>query len=175
MDRFPRAGRFGKGYQPAQVDAFCDLVERSLGRGGGVAPERIRKAGFDLVRGGYDVEAVDAQLDALESRAVEVEDLLVGSERRAAAARESLDALREAFRRPPGERFPRTPLLRRGYDPDDVDAFTASLASTLAGEDGPGVEAVRAVLFRPRHGGYDEDAVDDCLDRVVDVLLRTVR
>jgi DivIVA domain-containing protein len=31
---------------------------------------------------------------------------------------------------------------------------------------------VRTSVFRPKRGGYDEDDVDDYLDRVVDLLLR---
>ena len=68
---------------------------------------------------------------------------------------------------------------RRGYDPEQVDAFLARAADALDSlADGrvPGVTAdeVHAVVFtkpgfgRPR--GYDEDEVDDLLDAVETTL-----
>jgi DivIVA domain-containing protein len=49
----------------------------------------------------------------------------------------------------------------------------------LAGLDGSGqfltVEEVRRAPFRPRRGGYREEAVDDALDRVVEHLLLVQR
>jgi DivIVA domain-containing protein len=61
-----------------------------------------------------------------------------------------------------------------------VDALLDTLDDSLSGASPPGEEAdavlgpdaVRESVFRPRRGGYDEDEVDDYLDRVVDLLLR---
>ncbi len=65
--------------------------------------------------------------------------------------------------------FPRPPVGRRGYDPDQVDAFREQIAATLEGRGLLSAEEVRAVAFgapRPLVRGYDSDAVDDFLDRV---------
>jgi DivIVA domain-containing protein len=55
---------------------------------------------------------------------------------------------------------------------DDVDDLLDAIAGPLIGEPGPGAQAVRTSVFRPKRGGYDEDAVDDYLDRVVELFLR---
>ncbi|MDP9418125.1 MAG: DivIVA domain-containing protein, partial [Actinomycetota bacterium] len=55
-----------------------------------------------------------------------------------------------------------------------VDDFLDALAGSLAGRSGPDVDAVRTAVFPAGRGGYDEDEVDDFLDRVVDVLLRRI-
>jgi DivIVA domain-containing protein len=73
------------------------------------------------------------------------------------------------------QRFPRAGFLRRGYDLDDVDDFTDRVRVALDGDESVGhpmaVDEVRAAVFRPRRGGYREDAVDDALDHVVEHLM----
>jgi DivIVA domain-containing protein len=171
--RFPRTKRWVKGYDPSQVDRFLTVAELALAGGrDSVTAADIRRVGFDLVPGGYDVTAVDERLDELEARAVEVEQVFGGH---------ALGLDDESLQRPlglrAGARFPRTGPLRRGYDPGEVDAFLARVGAVLDGSASPGerlsVEDVRCVVFRGRRGGYDEDAVDDYLDTVVDLLLRS--
>lgn len=181
-DRFPRATGMGKGYRREQVDGWLSRVETAMRLTEGtptVSSAEVRKVGFDLVRRGYDVAAVDAHLDRLEELAVAAEaaaDAALGS---TGSGHPAVDAERLAggLARPDGERFARCPLLTRGYDPRDVDAFVAEVL--LPGLTGAGtlppVEQVRSVVFRPRRGGYDEAAVDDALDAVVDHLLRRDR
>ena len=55
---------------------------------------------------------------------------------------------------------------------DDVDEFVDRVVA-IPGRAGRGltVEDVRTAPFRPRRGGYREDAVDETLDRVVEHLL----
>jgi DivIVA domain-containing protein len=79
-------------------------------------------------------------------------------------------------------RIGRPPLGRRGYRPEEVDAFLARAAEALearaAGRE-PSLSAdeVRDVVFaKPgfRSGrGYDEDQVDDLLDAVAEALRGT--
>ncbi|MGY1752552.1 DivIVA domain-containing protein [Blastococcus sp. SYSU D01042] len=73
----------------------------------------------------------------------------------------------------------RPPLGKRGYDPAEVDAFLARAAdalTALALRRAPQVtpDEVRTVVFRkPRFGrgrGYDEDQVDELLDRLEHTL-----
>nr|WP_284287572.1 DivIVA domain-containing protein [Angustibacter aerolatus] len=54
--RFARVPRHRRGYAVGQVDAF---LARALGTH--LTAEQVRRAGFDLRLGGYDVEAVDAE------------------------------------------------------------------------------------------------------------------
>jgi DivIVA domain-containing protein len=54
---------------------------------------------------------------------------------------------------------------------DDVDDFVDRVLSALDGAVELTVDQVRAVVFRPRRGGYREQSVDDALDRVVEHLM----
>lgn len=76
--------------------------------------------------------------------------------------------------------FPRT-ILRIGYVPRDVDRLVAELAELL-GRPGPDLEvplAVRELVDRirnsrfstTRRGGYDEEEVDQFLDRIMRNLI----
>lgn len=169
--RFPRAGRLRRGYHVRQVDAFLDRVEVSLnGLLPPVSAAEIRQAGFELVRHGYLVEAVDDALDEIEERAVRAQAATAG--RRGRVDPESEAAfLREELAAPYMKRFPRCSTLRRGYDVDDVDDFLDRVTLTLSGQGALAVEDVRRVSFRPKHGGYAEQAVDEALDRVVELFL----
>jgi DivIVA domain-containing protein len=174
MPRFRRVGRLTKGYHTRQVDAYVARVEVAI-NGHGVIPEvtaaQIRKAGFDLVRNGYNVSQVDTYLDKLEQRAIEAE----------AATRPyapepdtggNLALLRSVLNRPLGDRAARAPRLSRGYHPREVDTFLDQVAHALDGEVELSADEVRSVVFHARRGGYSEDAIDDLLDQVVEVLLR---
>ena len=68
-DTFPRASKLGKGYDVDQVEAFLTRARSAYedgGRGPAMTSWHVRTVGFDLVRGGYEVEAVDAALDRIE-------------------------------------------------------------------------------------------------------------
>ncbi|RJK98278.1 DivIVA domain-containing protein [Vallicoccus soli] len=184
MASFPRATGMTRGYARPQVDRFLARVQEALeGAPGaaGVTAAEIRRAGFDLVRGGYDVTAVDAHLDVLELRALAAERRAAVPGARTAAddagagvPEELLDVLDAA----PGTRFARAGGLRRGYAPREVDAFLAELAATLDGApvgEPLDAESVRRAVFHVRFRGYDEAQVDDALDLAVDVLLRRDR
>ena len=141
-----RTGRAaGKGYQPRQVDAFVAQVEAALkGPDAGLAtPAKIRRAGFDLVRNGYQMAAVDAHLDLLERRALDAEAVGPGSRRR---TRQRLRCERAAAlcARPRGDRVDRAPRLRRGYHRREVDDFLDRIALALEGRAALGVDEVRA-------------------------------
>ena len=180
-ERFHRAHRFRKGYSRKQVDAFLARADLALqGALPGVTATDIRRAGFELVRRGYEVEEVDAALDEMELQAVH---LGTTTSRRGRLDPTSDAAyLRQELSAPYMQRFPRVRFLRRGYDLDDVDDFLdrvcAALDRTLE-PDRPDtrdaerldVAEVRTVAFRPRRGGYSEDAVDEALDRVVEMML----
>ena len=169
--RFPRVSRLRRGYHRRQVDAFLNHIEVSLS---GVFPPpsavEIRQAGFELVHGGYDTEAVDAALDQLEERVLARQEMSSGRRGRVDIPGEA-EFVKGELTAPYMKRFPRAGALHRGYDVDDVDEFLDRVVTALDG--GPAVTAdeVRAAPFRPRRGGYAEDAVDETLDRVVELLL----
>jgi len=177
-DRFPRVRGFAKGYDRKQVEAFLVRADLALqGALPSVTATEIRQAGFELVRRGYQVEAVDEVLDEMELQAV----LLAAATSRRGRVDPVAEAefLRKELSAPYMRRFPRVRFPRRGYDLDDVDEFVdrvctaldAAVASLAADTGGLSVAEVRTVAFRPKRGGYSEDAVDEALDRVVEMML----
>jgi DivIVA domain-containing protein len=180
--RFHRTARWRRGYHCRQVDAFLSDVELSLqGNLPPMAASDIRRAGFELVRHGYAIPAVDAHLDELEEQVLVVEGATSG--RRGRTNPESdVQFLRDQLDAPHMRRFPRSRMWRRGYDLDQVDDFVDrvlagfdTLTKKSAARDNVAaalsVEDVRSAGFKPRRGGYAEHAVDETLDRVVEVLL----
>jgi DivIVA domain-containing protein len=174
--QFPRTSRWRRGYHRRQVDEFLAKVELSLqGSLPPMASADIRRAGFELVRHGYTVQLVDAHLDKLEERVLVVEAETSG--RRGRTDPESdIQFLRDQLGQAYMRRFPRSRMLRRGYDLDEVDAFVDRvLARFEAQNDNEArhltVEDVRKTGFKPRRGGYAEESVDEMLDRVVELLL----
>ncbi len=170
-DSLTRVSRLARGYRVEQVDAFLARVES-----GEVTSVQARTVGFDLVRGGYDVAAVDARLD-------ELEDDLAGTERRSARVQlgekafvgqltTKAQALRTRLARQHGDRFARAGGLSAGYDVTDVDALLDRVGDYLDGHHPLTAEEVRTAVFRPRRGSraYSEQPVDTFLDRVVAVI-----
>jgi DivIVA domain-containing protein len=174
--RFPRTSRWRRGYHCRQVDEFLAKVEQSLqGTLPPMAAADIRRTGFELVHHGYTVALVDAHLDALEEQVLVVEAETSGRRGRSDQSSDVQflrDQLSERYMR----RFPRSRAWRRGYDVDGVDAFVDRVLARLdENADGEALqltaEVVRTTGFKPRRGGYSEEAVDEMLDRVVEVLL----
>jgi DivIVA domain-containing protein len=173
--RFPRASLWRRGYHCRQVDVFLERVEVSLqGDLPPMAAADIRRAGFELVRHGYAVAAVDARLDDLEERALLVEGATSGRRVRSDPDTD-VQFLRDQLNEPYMRRFPRSGMLRRGYDLDDVDGLVDRVLARFNGVNNTdqdlSVEDVRTAGFKPRRGGYAEEAVDEMLDRVVELLL----
>jgi DivIVA domain-containing protein len=168
---FPRVRRVRRGYHCKQVETFFSRVR--LAESGGrepLEPADVRHVGFELVRHGYAPGAVDARLDEVEERLLAAADTGGGRRGRSGPASD-LEFLQAQLDTPYMRRFPRTGWLRRGYRLDDVDEFLDQVAGALAADGTVTVEDVRRVAFRPKRGGYDESAVDDTLDRVVEALI----
>lgn len=177
-DRFRRVQGLAKGYHRNQVDTFLARVDLALqGALPTVTATEIRRAGFELVHRGYDIGEVDAALDEMELQAV----LLAATRSRRGRLDPVAEAafLRKELSGPYMRRFPRVHFPRRGYDIDDVDEFLDQVCAALDSAVDSGVTQVgglavadvRTVAFRPKRGGYAEDAVDENLDRVVEMLL----
>ena len=66
---FRRAARLSQGYHVGQVDDFFARAREVYEQGAeepAVSSSDVRRVGFDLVRGGYDIGQVDSALDRLE-------------------------------------------------------------------------------------------------------------
>lgn len=168
---FPRVRRVRRGYHCKQVEAFLGEVAMSInGQAPPMAASDIRRAGFELVRHGYAIGAVDAHLDSLEERVLALQSATGGRRGRIEPGQDER-VLRDELDAPYMRRFPRAGALRRGYEIDAVDEFVDRVTAALAGTGEVTVQDARAVSFSSKRGGYDENAVDDTLDRVVEVLL----
>ena len=176
---FPRAKRANPGYEVAQVETFLQLARQTydadVSGGVGLTSKDIRQASFVMNRGGYSCRHVDAALERLElafSRRERERDISAsGTESWVAQGQARIEVLLARFERKEKHRFARVSALTRGYAPADVDAFIDTVSATLTSGAVLDAETVRAALFRPRLGGYDETQVDLVLDALVDVLL----
>lgn len=170
---FPRASRLSKGYDKGQVDAFFTRV-----LGSRVDAHQARTVGFDLRRGGYDVEAVDLALDRVEDDLARAERDRVRSELGERGYINQVtgqaQVLRGRLARQHGDRFSRRSGLHRGYDVAEVDDLCDQIADYFDGEHALSVDDLRDKVFRLSRGSraYDERAVDAFIDRVVAVIIK---
>jgi DivIVA domain-containing protein len=179
-DTFPRAGRVSKGYDVEQVESFLGrarVAYEENGRGPAMTSWHVRTVGFDLVRGGYDVDAVDAALDRIEDAFARREKQR-GEERSGSQAwqtqlRTQEQSLRAQLSRGDGERFPRGSGMELTYDIDAVDDLCQRIEESFAMGQPMPPDAVRLAVFKGRRGarGYREASVDAFLDRVVELLV----
>ena len=179
-DTFPRATRMAKGYDIEQVGAFLAKARQAYEgdpRAAVMTSWHVRTVGFDLVRGGYEVEAVDAALDRIEDAFARREKQR-GEERAGSAGwqnqlRTQEQSLRAQLARPDGQRFPRGTGLELTYDIEQVDELCERVEAAFASGRPMAPDAVRLAVFKSRRGarGYREAAVDAFLDRVVELLV----
>jgi DivIVA domain-containing protein len=176
---FPRARRSKPGYDVDEVEDFLEDARRaySAEQGGPttVTAEGIRHTAFDMQKGGYSVEHVDAALERLEDAfaARERERALAetGDASWYGRARETAQEVLDRLDRPYRQRFKKVGILALGYHQKDVDAFADALTNYFQDGAPMSVEQVRTVAFRTKHGGYNETQVDVLLDSVIGVML----
>ncbi|WNM26292.1 DivIVA domain-containing protein [Demequina capsici] len=178
-DLFPRAGRLKIGYRRAQVEEFFTAAREAYEdtEGDTMVALDIRRASFDLKRGGYSTQSVDAALDRIEQAfATRQRDSFVrtrGQEAWLADLAERAQVLYPRLRRPRGERFARPAGLSAGYDAGAVDDVLDRLTSFFDRGEPMNAEDLRSLTFsrKPRWAAYDERVVDAYLARAVDILL----
>lgn len=182
--RFARLPEGRWGYEPAEVDDFLDRVGALLAATEGypapveVGSRQIRERVFDRARGGYEPDAVDARLDALEERLARRErDTFIaehGPERWAEHLELLGRALLGRLERPHGQRF-RRPSRRQqpGYSVADVDVLCDRLMEHFRSGEELDPALVRGAVFRQAQGQrcYEEQQVDAFLDRTVELIL----
>lgn len=176
---FPRTGRLTQGYHVEQVDEFFARARAAYEQNGQrqtVTSADVRKVGFDLVRGGYDVGQVDSALDRLEDafarREHEAMRQRLGEDGTLEEMTKQARALRGRLVRADGERFDRGHGFAPSYDVGDVDDLCRRLLAYFEDGEPMSVDEVRRSVFRTRRGarGYSEQQVDVFLDRVVEVM-----
>lgn len=169
-----------RGYSRAEVDSYCSRAVAALRHNEtatadslqpGFSAAEIRRVGFAFAWGGWDCGSVDRMLDALEQRAVSL--TLLGRDLAGVVhelSRESSAARALVATGVDGARFPRADAGRSGYAPEDVDALVHRLLAQW--DSGIDADDVRFAVFATCTGGYDEHAVDDAFDAVIDLALR---
>ncbi len=180
-DLFPHAGFMRTGYHLGQVDEFFDRAraayERPMLDDDGLSALDVRRAAFDMKRGGYKTVAVDAALDRLESafatRAREQYVRAHGHDAWMSQLVQRAQVLYPRMRRPKGQRFRPPVKSRHGYDAREVDALIDRLIAFFDAGASLTPEELRHATFtsRGRRGAYDERTVDAFVERAVDVLM----
>lgn len=179
-DLFPRVSSFTLGYHQREVDQYFARARGAYEQpsdAGDLAAFDVRRASFDLKRGGYSTAAVDAALDRLEvAFSARVRERYIrerGQEAWMGELAERAQTLYPRLRRPEGERFAAPSGLGGGYDRDQVDALLDRLTAFFDQGRPVTAEEIRSVTFGRRRSwnAYDERVVDAYLARAVDILL----
>ena len=176
MSNFNRTDEIELGYDPADVDPIIELARRQFAEPTSrvLDASKLRAAQFRLVKGGYQIAAVDQALERLDDAFAVNEAKRLTAQRGHHGAFMFLEELKATLvsraERPSGHKFKRNPLWQKGYSKHQVDLLLASVAGYFAGTDRITVEQLRRTVFSPRWGGYVENQVDAYIDRVVEHL-----
>lgn len=158
------------------VDTFFDHArEQYDGETTDLTSADIRQASFPLRRGGFRVAEVDAALDRLEiafaqrEREREVEEL--GADAWLDKAKVTAQMIVDRLQRPSGHKFNTTGWLSSGYNKSQVEALSKRIIAVFCVGTPLNVEDLRQAVFTRQTNGYDEQQVDELLDRTVQTLL----
>ena len=195
-NRLPLADKWG--YDIDQVDEFLDRAHQLYDAAQPqLNQEDIQNVLFTLVRGGYDIEAVDRALLRLEQAAVDKQTSYeISSEGRVAWRTKTVQLAQTLMPRANagnGYRFADGHGKEPSYDRKQVDSFVVNAVTRICDE--LGIEYPQAVsssnfdsdedftpryvstiLFTQRKGdrGYDEGQVDMYVNRISQVVSRIV-
>jgi len=173
---FKLANKKALGYDIAQVDDFisrarAQFTEPNVSL---VGADEVRSVEFDLVKGGYLIEPVDAAIERLEETFATREILKQKNEKGQYALDDRLMRVSEIVRgrlvRPKGKKFSSTGWLLRGYSRKQVDELCDRIARHLDSGQVLSAAEVRRCIFQAKRGGYVESQVDAFIDRVIEVL-----
>ena len=179
-DLFPKVNSFTLGYKPREVDQFFARAREAYEKPGfatDLAAFDVRRASFDLKRGGYATAPVDAALDRLEvAFSARVRERFVRDKGQDAWMQDlagRAQTLYPRLRRPAKERFAAPKGFQGGYDREQVDDVLDRLTAFFDQGEPITAEEVREVTFKRKRSSaaYDERVVDAYLARAVDILL----
>jgi DivIVA domain-containing protein len=177
---FPRSRKSRPGYRVSEVEQFLARARLAYdaepgGTGTIITAEEIRRTGFAIEKGGYNMMAVDAALERLEEAfSARERDRIAGSmgdDAWFSAARERAREILARLERPDRKKFSGSGVFTLGYEKRDVDDFARRLVAYFREGATVPITEVRGVVFRSRTRGYSEAQVDAVLDAVVDVML----
>ena len=175
-NQFPTVTKSKLGYEPTQVDSFIAMARDQYDHPGGylLAADQIRETEFDLVKGGYEVDKVDAALDRIEDALADRELSRKREKHGNYAVQDQLERVTEVVRgrieRPKGKRFSRVSWPARGYSRKEVDRLCNLILEHLVNHEELIMAEVRRIVFTAQRGGYAENQVDAFIDRVIQIL-----
>ena len=173
---FKRVATDEEGYDPAQVDEMIGLARTQFADPSSrvLRAAVLRTSQFRLVKGGYEIGAVDAALDRLDDAFAANEAKRLLAKRGHQGAQLHLDEMKKLILgridRPKSHRFDAASLFHKGYSKRQVDAVADLIAQALNGENELAISYLRQVVFSPRWGGYQENQVDAYIDKAVEFL-----
>jgi DivIVA domain-containing protein len=176
MNTFPTVGKKNFGYDPVEVDAFIALARDQYAR-----PESrvinwktLVATGFQLVKDGYDVAAVDKAIEKLEDTFAERDLKSPTFQFPVVNKAEQLIKLRALLAsrvaRPKGKKFARAGVLGLGYSRKAVDALVTLVGEFLENQETLELDELRGLNFKVVRGGYVESQVDIYIDRLVEFI-----
>lgn len=176
MSAFKTVAKGKLGYSQVEVDSF---IERARDQYNNVSAQLldwrdITAQQFPLVKGGYDVIAVDNAIDKLQDSFAERElkrkvDPYAPSLSGSLLAELRILLLGRASRAK-NKRFSRSGVLAIGYSRKEVDALLSIVEEFLNGEEELTLSEVRTLSFKVKRGGYIESQVDAYIERLVEFL-----
>ena len=176
MSAFKNVAKGKYGYEPAEVDAFILRARDQYNNFSAQILDwrDITAQKFTMVKGGYDVAAVDIAIDKLQDTFAERELSRKSNPFAPSLSGSLLTELRGLLlgraSRPKNRKFSRVGVLAKGYSRKEVDALLFVVQEFLEGEDDLTIEEVRSLSFKVKRGGYFESQVDAYIERLVEYL-----
>lgn len=172
---FPLASAKLQGYDPKQVDALMARVTSQHEN-----PDReilssavVAVAKFDLVKGGYQIPAVDEAIakvaDTFEVRELEREIKRQGRAKASTELAALLRLLKQVLETEPKQRFEKA---SQGYSPRLVNALIKKIEIKRSTLVAPTTFELRTVSLGRSSNGYDRGQVDEFLGAVVSAMHR---
>ena len=172
---FPVASARLQGYDPKQVDALMSRVQSQEAN-----PEReilssavVAVAKFDLVKGGYQIPAVDQAIakvaDTFELRELERELKRLGRSKAASDLAALLRLLKQTLDAEPKSRFE---SASQGYSPRLVNALIKRIEIKRGTLLAPSTFELRTISLGRSSNGFDRCQVDEFLGAVGSALHR---
>lgn len=176
MSTFKTVAKGKLGYEPSAVDAFIVRARDQYNNFSAQILDwrDISSQKFPLVKGGYEVAAVDAAIDKLQDTFAERELSRKANPFASGLTETLLVELRGLLlgraERPKNKRFQSVGVLAVGYSRKEVDALLSIVKDYFSGEEELSIDEVRALTFKGKRGGYIESQVDAYIERLVEYL-----
>jgi DivIVA domain-containing protein len=176
MSAFKTVAKGKLGYAPAEVDSFIARARDQYNNFSAQVLDwrDITGQKFTLVKGGYEIAAVDSAIDKLQDTFAERELGKKSNPFGAPLGNSMLTELRGLLlgraSRPKNKRFAKAGVLGVGYSRKEVDALLTVVQEFLDGDEDLSLDEIRSLNFKVKRGGYFESQVDAYVERLVEYL-----